>query len=221
VDTPGDALGVAVSGTHAYVADGSSGLQVIDIANPQNPQIVGSVNAPDAAMGVAVSGTHAYVAAYGSGLQVIDISDPFSPQVVGSVDTPGDALWVAVSGTHVYVADGSSGLQVLQAQCDPSSGIGEDGLGASEMLLRAYPNPGSGQTLIQFETRNSGVVQASVYDLAGRRVRRLSDGILCAGGHWLSWNGLDDSGRPLPSGVYLARITTSEGTRTARVVVAK
>ena len=62
VDTPGYACGVAVSGTHAYVADGYSGLQVIDITNPASPQIVGSVDTPGDACGVAVSGTHAYVA---------------------------------------------------------------------------------------------------------------------------------------------------------------
>ena len=38
------------------------GLQVIDITNPESPQIVGSVDTPGDACGVAVSGTHAYVA---------------------------------------------------------------------------------------------------------------------------------------------------------------
>ena len=53
---------MAVSGTYAYVADSSSGLQVIDITNPASPQIVGSVDTPGYAYGVAVSGTYAYVA---------------------------------------------------------------------------------------------------------------------------------------------------------------
>jgi hypothetical protein len=39
VHTPGRATGVAVAGTHAYVADGSSGLQVVDISNPASPAI--------------------------------------------------------------------------------------------------------------------------------------------------------------------------------------
>jgi len=56
VDTPGFARGVAVSGAYAYVADDDCGLQVIDISNPQSPQIVGSVDTPDLASEVAVSG---------------------------------------------------------------------------------------------------------------------------------------------------------------------
>src|SRR5262245_57720903 len=113
VDTPEDALGVAISSGFAYVAASASGLQVIDITNPQSPQIVGSADTPGLAFGVAVSGTHAYVADSVSGLQVIDITNSQSPQIVGSVDTPEDALGVAVSSTHAYVADYVSGLQVI------------------------------------------------------------------------------------------------------------
>jgi hypothetical protein len=40
-DTSGGALGVAVSGNYAYVADGAAGLQVIDVSNPASPQWLG------------------------------------------------------------------------------------------------------------------------------------------------------------------------------------
>ena len=117
VITPGVAYSVAVAGNHTYVADGASGLQVVDITNPASPTIVGSVDTPGYAFGVAVVGNHAYVADYYSGLQVVDISNPASPAIVGSVDTPGEAQGVAVAGTHAYVADYFSGLQILPAQC--------------------------------------------------------------------------------------------------------
>ncbi len=56
VDTPGFAWGVAVSGAVAYVGDGSSGLQVIDVSDPGSPVILGSVDTRDSARGVAVRG---------------------------------------------------------------------------------------------------------------------------------------------------------------------
>ncbi len=74
VDTPHLAIGVAVSGTVAYVADSGSGLQVIDVSDPGSPVILGSVNTPDFARGVAVSGAVAYVADGERGLRVIDVS---------------------------------------------------------------------------------------------------------------------------------------------------
>ena len=46
VDTPGEAIDVAVSGSYAYVADYASGLQVIDITSPVSPHPVGSVDTP-------------------------------------------------------------------------------------------------------------------------------------------------------------------------------
>ncbi len=95
VDTPGRALGVAVSGGVAYVADGFSGLQVIDVSDPGSPVILGSVDTPRFARGVAVSGAVAYVADAGSGLQVIDVSScepcPGDLDGTGAVDI-GDLL---------------------------------------------------------------------------------------------------------------------------------
>jgi len=62
VGTPGSARDVAISGSHAYVADYGSGLQVIDISDPSSPWIVGGVNTPGAAYGVAVAGNYVYMA---------------------------------------------------------------------------------------------------------------------------------------------------------------
>jgi hypothetical protein len=119
VGTGGPAWGVAVSGTHAYVAADWAGLQVIDITDPGNPQIVGSADTPAYAYDVAASGTHAYVADYDAGLQVIDIADPASPEIVSSVGTPGYAWGVTVSGAHAYVA-GVSGVLVIDVT-DPQN----------------------------------------------------------------------------------------------------
>jgi len=54
VDTPDIASGVYVSGDYAYVADWTSGLQVVDMSDPTNPTIAGSVDTPGAAYGVCV-----------------------------------------------------------------------------------------------------------------------------------------------------------------------
>jgi len=89
------------------------------------------------------------------------------------------------------------------------------------MLLRVHPNPASCQTLIHFETREGGLVQASVYDLAGRRVRGLSDGILCPGVHDLLWDGRAQDGCAVPAGIYLIRVSAAEGTTTGRFVIVR
>jgi hypothetical protein len=67
---------VAVAGSHAYVADEYSGLQVVDISNPAAPAIVGSVGTPGGAYGVAVAGSHVFVAASFAGVQVFPAQCP-------------------------------------------------------------------------------------------------------------------------------------------------
>jgi hypothetical protein len=103
-DTPGDAYDVAVSGSYAYVADGSSGLEIIDVSNPSSPSFAGHWKTPSSANGVAVSGSYAYVADYIGSLEIIDVSNPKNPSPVGSCNTLGYAVDVAVSGNYAYVA---------------------------------------------------------------------------------------------------------------------
>ncbi len=119
-DTPGFAQGVALSGSYAYVADGGSGLQIIDVSNPVSPFLKGAYDTPDFARSVALSGSRAYVADGSSGLQIIDVSNPASPTWIGAYDTPGYAMGVALDGSYAYVADGSSGLLIIDVS-NPAS----------------------------------------------------------------------------------------------------
>ena len=83
-DTPGYAKSVVLSGSYAYVADGNSGLQIIDISIPTSPFLKGTCNTPGYAHGVTLSSSYAYMAAGESGLQIIDISSPVSPILKGA-----------------------------------------------------------------------------------------------------------------------------------------
>jgi len=112
VDTPDIAEEVTVSGGYAYVADGYSGLQIIDIDPPESAIIVKSVDT-EYATGVAVSGGYAYVSANWNGLQIIDIDPPESAFIVNEVDMPDFTNGVAVSEGYAYVAANSSGLQII------------------------------------------------------------------------------------------------------------
>jgi hypothetical protein len=122
-NTPGDPEDVAVSGHHAYVADGLGGLQVIDVSFPDDPIRVGfretpvdpqTPGSPSNAKGVAVSGNYAYVANGAGGLYIIDISIPENP-IVLYVHKPAtcDFKDVAIQGNYAYVADDTTGLMVL------------------------------------------------------------------------------------------------------------
>jgi hypothetical protein len=117
---PSYAFSVAVRDTYAYVACLDS-VRVIDVANPQHPQLMGSF-APTG--GLAVSDTFVYVANGDSGLGdsglfIVSVADPWCPRPVGHCATTGGATNVALSlsGIYAYVA-GDSGLTVVNV-ADP------------------------------------------------------------------------------------------------------
>ncbi len=70
----------------------------------------------------------------------------------------------------------------------------------------AYPNPFNPTTTIRFATAAEGPVRVTLFDVQGRRVRRLADEIMPAGARSLVWDGRDDQGLAAPSGVYFGLI---------------
>jgi hypothetical protein len=72
--------------------------------------------------------------------------------------------------------------------------------------LRAAPNPFNPSTDIRFELDRAARVQLEIFDSRGHRVRRLMQDTLPAGSHGRTWNGFDDAGRRVASGVYHARL---------------
>ena len=118
----GFANGVAVEGGLAFVAAGSTGLQVVDVSDPTAPFITGSVDTPGNANDVRAREGLVYLADGSSGLTIIDVSSPSNPQIVGSVDTPGVATDLVLEGDLAYVADGIDGLAVIDV-ADPAAPV--------------------------------------------------------------------------------------------------
>jgi len=61
----------------------------------------------------------------------------------------------------------------------------------------------------------------AIYNLKGQRVKTLARDLKNAGTHSAVWNGLDDSGRPVSSGVYLLRLNTKARQQTQKITIIK
>ena len=79
-------------------------------------------------------------------------------------------------------------------------------------LGEPYPNPASGQATIEYEIPSSGSVALSIYDMLGREVRTLVSETLQAGKHSMDWDGRDNAGRTVASGVYLVSLASPSET---------
>ncbi len=83
------------------------------------------------------------------------------------------------------------------------------------------PNPFSDRTLIPFRLPNDGLARITVFDVQGSMVRRLVDRWEMPGDHAVVWDGRDDRGRIVPSGVYVYALVAPGLERTRRMIVVR
>ncbi|TAK96716.1 hypothetical protein EPO05_01105, partial [Patescibacteria group bacterium] len=113
---------ILLSGQYAYVTGGANGLTIVDIADPKNPQVVGSYttnmgNVP----GMALYGNYALLPDQNGKLTSVDISNPASPVLGSEVTTNGAATSIALFSNYAYVANAWSGNVDIFDVTDPSS----------------------------------------------------------------------------------------------------
>ncbi len=82
------------------------------------------------------------------------------------------------------------------------------------------PNPFNPATQVSFSLAVPGLATVEILDLLGRRVRTLR-AELPAGPATVAWDGLDDAGRAVPSGAYLARLTSGGQIATCKMMLTK
>lgn len=86
-------------------------------------------------------------------------------------------------------------------------------------LSQNYPNPFNPETEICYRPAAVSHVELTIYNLAGKRVRTLVHGTQNAGSHTVLWNGRDDRGKEVASGLYLYRLSAGEQVQTRRMVL--
>jgi hypothetical protein len=89
------------------------------------------------------------------------------------------------------------------------------------LLEDPSPNPVAGATTIWYGLREEAPVSVALYDLSGKVVRTLVDGVMISGAHRVAWDGTDRVGRPLAHGVYLCRLETPHASASKRLIVVR
>jgi hypothetical protein len=152
-----------------------------------------------------------------------------------------DTVVVGMAGLYFYEPQIGDQLGFVQGPCDydynvrieprrwddidsPNGiGVGEQGTPARPTALHGgHPNPFNPATSIRFDLGTAGAVTVKIYDESGRLVRTLlDDERLGAGRHELSWDGRDDGGASLASGIYLYRFEADGVTETRKLALVK
>jgi flagellar hook assembly protein FlgD len=84
-----------------------------------------------------------------------------------------------------------------------------------------YPNPFNPITSVAFGLPTAGQVRLNIYNVLGQQVRTLVDEYMVAGYHEVSWNGRDDGGQAVSSGVYFYRLEAGQFGQTRKMMLVK
>ncbi|MFN8546386.1 MAG: FlgD immunoglobulin-like domain containing protein [Candidatus Eisenbacteria bacterium] len=121
-------------------------------------------------------------------------------------------------GYELWMSCMSRGIAVLKVVNESTDVAGGDGFMPRLQLAQNEPNPFRLDTRIDFSLPRTESVRLEVFDAAGRVVRRLVNETMPAGSHRSMWDGRDDNGNILPSGVYHYRLSNG-GESTVRKLV--
>jgi flagellar hook assembly protein FlgD len=88
-------------------------------------------------------------------------------------------------------------------------------------LFPVQPNPFSARTTIRFSLRSEEEVSLSIYDARGQLVKTLADHEMPAGMHEVAWDGTDNMGHVVASGVYFTKFAAGAYTRTEKTMYLK
>lgn len=112
---------------------------------------------------------------------------------------------------------------LLRIDVDQPSDISEEpgSLPDEFVLHHNYPNPFNPSTTIRYGLPVDARVNVSIYNILGQRVRQLVDKDQTAGYQTVTWNGRNDAGRPVPSGVYLYQIVAGDFRASKKMLLLK
>jgi hypothetical protein len=142
-----------------------------------------------------------------------DYADTTMAFTTGATDTSAMVMFSKNQGGKAF-ADNFLLCQMME----PAGGTAVRDRNAADLpktfdLEQNYPNPFNPDTKIAYRMPVAACVDIAVYDLRGRMIKSLADGVQTAGSHEILWNGTDRSGGSVPTGIYVLKMRVSSDRR--------
>lgn len=128
-----------------------------------------------------------------------------------------------VDGKSVgQIMEGSGSLMIKSAGSNLGIRLSEDvNVPATFALSRNYPNPFNPVTHFTVDLPKATEVEIAIYDLLGRKIASLLSGDQAAGQYLLEWDGRDDNGVVVPTGMYFVRVSSDEFNAAQKIMLMK
>ncbi len=137
--------------------------------------------------------------------------------LLGMADFNGDGLRDIVIN-YAWSSDGIS--VILNESMITPNGDNEISF-TSAKLLSNYPNPFNPETKINYSLAKAGNAKLTIYNIKGQRIKTLVNDHVEAGEHSIIWNGKNEKGSDVASGVYLYRLNTADGVQNKKMLLLK
>jgi hypothetical protein len=132
-----------------------------------------------------------------------------------------DAIYVTGESYHSGTGFDYVTIKYVQNVDDAKDETGNREKPTGFLLSQNYPNPFNPTTKIEFTLAKPGFVSLNIYDLLGRKVRTLVSEHLSSGYKSVLWDGRNDSGKDVASGIYFYRLKTEAFDKTMKMVMMK
>lgn len=104
----------------------------------------------------------------------------------------------------------------------PTNGIEENIIvQTNDYLHQNYPNPFNPETTIQYSLLQESKVELNIYNIKGQKVKTLVNETLESGNHTVIWNGTDNNGKSVSSGIYFYKMKTDNHEETKKMILMK
>jgi hypothetical protein len=155
-----------------------------------------------------------------------DIEPETTPALAATMDTlfldhdppPGDHLYYVVAAADLHDNLSQKNQEVMISLLNTREG---GDIPRWFMLSQNYPNPFNPETIVNYQLPQGGSVKLFVYSTLGEVVRVLVEQSQPAGYYSVTWDGRDDWGRTLAAGIYIAHLSSSNYSKSIKMVLLK
>ena len=209
----GDSLGTSVASAGDVNGDGKADF------------IIGAHGADPGGRSQAGS-AYLYSGADGSLLSQINgaaVGDHLGNSVASAGDVSGDGKADFIIGAHLANPGGLADAGSAYVYGELPTGVPSDGQNRPNQfeLSQNYPNPFNPTTTIRYFLFKRENVTLEIFNLLGERVKVLADNEQSAGEHAYTWDGMDEKGKILPSGIYFYRLTGKDFSEAKKMMFLK
>lgn len=157
---------------------------------------------------------------------IVDLTLKFAKnEVVDALGTvaDGDVVVLTITG---QLLDGKpfegTDCVIIRGPKDDDDGVASfDDPSAKQLRLMSYPNPFNARTVIHYALPENSPVVLEIFNVLGHRVKSLVDCFESAGYHEAMWDGTDQSGRAVASGMYFYRLSTPKQSVAKKLILMK